>query len=114
MCLSVLTQRECKEQRRGATIHQTSADLDIEGSSDSTTNTNKLDVSTLELAVCIIVDYSYGANRIAAPGLEGLLFVDANALRLLIAGAIGKEVDAAGGHVEKFRGRLSAKLTKDL
>jgi len=94
-----LTQCECKEQRRRATIHQTSADLDIEGSSNSTTNTNELDVSTLELAVCIIVDYSNRADRIAAPGLEGLLLVDAHTLRLLIAGAIiGKVIDTAGGH----------------
>lgn len=98
-CSPVLTQCECKEKRRGATIHQTSPNLNIEGSSDGTTDTDELDVSTLELAVCIIVDYSNGANRIAASRLECLLFVDANTLRLLIAGAIlGEVIDAAGGH----------------
>jgi hypothetical protein len=54
MCVQ-LTQGEGKKQRRRTAIHQASTNLDIESSSDGTTNTNELNVSTLELSMGVIV-----------------------------------------------------------
>lgn len=94
-----LTQRECDEQRRRTAVHQTSTNLDIESSSDCTTDTNELNVSTFELSVSIVVNYSDRANRVAASRLIIFLFVDSHPLYLFVAGSIWEVLNAAGGHL---------------
>ena len=51
-----LPESECNEQTTGTAIEQTPADLHIERCTDSSTNANKLNVSRLQLSVCVIVN----------------------------------------------------------
>jgi hypothetical protein len=75
---------------------------------DGSTDTNQLNVTTLQLAVGVVVDLSHrsdGTGAAGASALKGLFFVDMRALDLiLVEVATGGDHDGGGWtEVSQFR-----------
>jgi hypothetical protein len=65
--------RESEKQARRTAIHQSSANLHVERSTDRSTDTNKLNVARLELAMGRITDRLHGSRHRAATVLREVM-----------------------------------------
>jgi hypothetical protein len=95
-CAVYLPQRKGQKKGARAAVHQASTNLHIERSTNGATNTNKLDMTTFELAVGVVAKFSDRAYRTRTTRLstiECFLFVNMDTLDLVLV-----EVIAGRGH----------------
>lgn len=81
-----IPKRKGEEQGRWATVHKTTTNLHIKSSSNGTTDTNQLNMTTLELSMSVIANLAHRAHNTRTTrmsAIKSLLFVDMRAFDLV-------------------------------
>lgn len=85
-----------KEQACRAAIHQTSADLDVQGSANGTTNADELDMTWLQFSMSRIVDRARRPNHRNSPW-RAVRLLRVDSICLLFRIVLGRRIVNIGG-----------------